>query len=77
MGCLYAPRKLRLIKTCSLISNSFFTALNFWHFRRMSTLTVSQTWLQTSKYCTYVREKIKYMQTEMGDLHVKKYILLD
>jgi len=43
----------------------------------MSTLTVSQTWLQTSKYCTYVREKIKYMQTEMGDLHVKKYILLD
>ena len=54
-----------------------FAALNLWHFRRLSTLNVSQAWFQWDKYCAHVRGKIKYILTEMGYLYAQKYILLD
>jgi len=48
--------------------------MNLGHIRRQSTLSVSQTWLQSNKYCTHVRGKIKYILIDMGYLHVQKCI---
>ena len=50
--------------------------MNLWHFRRQSTLNVSQTWLQSNEYCAHVRGKIKYILTEMGCLHAPKIFCL-
>jgi len=36
-----------LMKTCALIQKAPNTALNFWLFRRQSTLNSSQTWFQS------------------------------
>jgi len=56
---------------------AYFTALNFWPFRRQSTLNVSQTWLRWDKSCPHVRGKLINILTQMGRLYVRKYILLE
>jgi len=53
------------------------TVLNFWLFRRQSTLNASPTWLQSNEYCAHIRGKIINIQTEIGYLYIQKYILLD
>jgi len=52
---------------------AYLTAMNLWHFRRQSTLNVSQTWLQWNTFCAHVRGNIKYILTEMGYLYAQKY----
>jgi len=47
-----------LIKTCALIQKAPNTAMNLEHFRRQSTLNVSQAYLQSNEYCAHVRGKI-------------------
>ena len=56
---------------------AYFAAMNLWHFRRQSTLNVSQTQFHSNKYCAHIRGKTKYILTEMGYLHAQKYILFD
>jgi len=56
---------------------AYFTAMNLWHFRRQSTLNVSQTWLQWNKYWSHVRGNNEYILTEMSYLHTQKNILLE
>jgi len=53
------------------------TVLNFWLFCRQSTLDASQTWLPANEYFAHIRGKIINISTEIGYLHVQKYILID
>jgi len=55
---------------------AYFTTMNLWHFRRQSTLNVSQTWLQWNKFCAHVRGNIKYILTEISYLHALKIFCL-
>jgi len=53
------------------------TVLNFWRFRRKSTLNANETWLQWNEYCAHICGKIINISTKIGNLNVQKYILLD
>jgi len=53
---IYMHQKIfSLIKLALWSRIAYFTAMNLWHFRRLSTLNASQTWLQSTEYCPHIR----------------------
>jgi len=69
------PKTFCLIKTCALISNSLFynDELNCDMFAgSQRSMSVKHGFLW-DKFYAHVRGNIKYILTEMGYLHAKKY----